>query len=135
MPVPPTPEQIAELAAHLAARGSRVRRPDSYGPRYLQFVRAHWEAFKSAELDQSSSSSSEMARLAREFQTLPPRHNGCSCWCPQERRGYKACAECLRLRAASVRQDVARGVSSRHVIDQGTVPSVVVLDLEAGYAA
>ena len=105
----------------------------AYSYRYLRFARAHWEAFKAAELDQSSSSANEMLRLEGEYRNLPPGHD-CTCWCPQERRGYQACPECRRIRANAVKQDIGPGVLSRRPVETGTVPLVVVLDMEAGYA-
>lgn len=106
-----------------------------YSVRWVRFtlVPLHAEAYQAAYLDQSSSSSHELARLHREYQTLPPRHD-CSCRCPQEARGYPMCSECLRLRASSVKQDIALEMGRSSVPDS-TVPLVLLLDLQMAMSA
>lgn len=115
-----------------------------YRADWIRFVRLplHREAFLSAYLDQSSSSANEIARLRREFDTLPPRHAGwCVGECPSERCGFterecakrrhfhSPCLECRRLRANVQYRDIGveiRGVS----VASSRVPDVNMLDLE-----
>src|SRR5207302_9184871 len=52
-----------------------------YSVRRVRFIRAHMEAYRSAYLNPNRAAAShEMARLEREWKTLPPRH---SCTCPR----------------------------------------------------
>lgn len=110
-------------------------RPPGYSVRWVRFmlVPLHAEAYQAAYLDQSSSSTHELERLRREYQTLPPRHD-CSCRCPQEARGYPPCPECKRLRQASVKQDIALEMGRSGVPDS-TVPMVLLLDLQRAISA
>jgi hypothetical protein len=120
-----------------------------YSRRYLAFVRRHEEEFRTAyEAPSPSTSRSQMARLQREYQTLPPRHL-CSCprvnhWPVCNRSGRCQCpntptyhcAECERASQAILRQDYGAEVSSRRPRSSGSVPGpIVILDMEAGYAA
>lgn len=106
-----------------------------WSKRYTRFVRAHYEAFEAAYLDQSSASRNELARLRREYETLPPRHI-CSCARMDRRTGITAyhCVECRRIGEAIPRQDVGAEIG-RSGVHGSRVPLLVVLDLEAGYAA
>ena len=117
-----------------------------YSSRFIRFVRlsAHAEAFRAAYLDQSSSSRNELARLHREYETLPPRHDGwCPGECPSERCGlteqecgrrrhfHSPCLECRRLRQSVQYVDIGREVDyGGHRVTSGVVPSPMVLDLE-----
>jgi hypothetical protein len=80
-----------------------------YSPRRVQFLLAHREALETAYLNPSgAAASNELARLEREWRTLPPRH---SCSCPRlnKRSGVIEyhCWECRRLGEAIPRQDIA----------------------------
>jgi hypothetical protein len=106
---------------------------DRYSVRQIRFVLVpdHTLAYQAAYLDQSSASSHELERLHREFQTLPPRHD-CSCRCPQERRGYPPCRECLRLRQSAQPIPLEHGRSG---IYDSAVPSPLMLDLHRAISA
>ena len=80
-----------------------------YSVRRVRFIKAHLEAYRSAYLSPNrSAASNEMARLEREYSTLPPRH---SCSCPRlnPRKGIVEyhCMECRRLGEQIPKQDVA----------------------------
>lgn len=106
-----------------------------YSRRFLAFVRAHQEQFESAYVAPSQgTASNELARLQREFQTLPPRH---ICTCPKlNRQGVWAyhCLECRKASEAINRQDFAQEMG-RSTVPGSRVPMVVMLDLEGGMAA
>lgn len=107
---------------------------DGYSARFIRFVRVPWhaEAYRAAYLDQSGSSRNELQRLAREYITLPPRHD-CSCKCPNELRGYPACVECARLRAERVKQDIPAEFG-RSSVPSSVVPMTLLLDLARALA-
>lgn len=120
-----------------------------YSGKRRRFVMAHRPAYVTAHYNPDKrSSQNELARLEREYQTLPPRHF-CWCVCPREGcpewgspshsfdthhckgRPGPPCAECLRLR---------RTVDAEPLIDFGRtgavhapLPGLVeMLDLAAG---
>jgi hypothetical protein len=104
-----------------------------YGVRLVRFILAHREAFESAYLDQSHSSSHELQRFEDEYRTLPPRHN-CSCRCPNEARGWGPCPECRRLaaqRATGRDIPLEMGRSPRVT---APMPSPIMLDLDRAIA-
>lgn len=108
-----------------------------YSARLRRFIMVphHFEAFHAAYLNPDRrSASNELARLAREFQTLPPRHD-CWCWCPREdgARGYPACAECLRLRRDQKPQEAPE--FGRTAAVHAPMPDTTLLDLAAGLLA
>lgn len=108
-----------------------------YSARQRRFIMVphHLEAFRAAFYNPDKrSASNELARLAREFQTLPPRHD-CWCWCPREdgSRGYPACAECLRLRRDQKPQEAPE--FGRTAAVNAPMPDTTLLDLAAGLLA
>lgn len=108
-----------------------------YSARQRRFIRVpqHFEALRTAYLNPDKrSASSELARLRREFQTLPPRHD-CWCICPREdlSRGYPPCAECLRLRRDQKPQEAAEFGHTGAV--HAPMPDTTMLDLMAGLLA
>ena len=108
-----------------------------YSKHFLRFVRAHQEAFLSAYYAPSPQTSShELARLRREYETLPPRHT-CSCPRLNPRTGSMQyhCLECQRAGEPISRQSIPLEPASHRPIQSGTVPLCVVLDMRAGYAA
>jgi hypothetical protein len=107
----------------------------AYSVRRIRFVLAHREGFNAAYLNPDKrSSSSELERLNREYQTLPPRHS-CTCRCPREdlARGYPPCAECRRLRAQVPLQDIGVSIGRTAMVHPPT-PSPLMLDLERAIA-
>lgn len=114
------------MSLHLERAATRQ---PGYSPRFIAFVRhpLHAEAYLAAYYDQSGSSRNELERLSREYQTLPPRHV-CSCRCPNEERGWIACSECKRLRAAAVNQPSAVEIGRSSPVE-APMPLVLELDL------
>ena len=105
-----------------------------YRPGYVRFVRAHQEAFEAAYLDGNGQAArNELERLRREFETLPPLHD-CTCWCPNERRGWPACVECRRIRDRVQYRDIAVEIGRTSPVE-APMPMVTMLDVEGGYAA
>jgi hypothetical protein len=106
------------------------RDQSTYSPRWIAFVRQHEEEYRTAyEAIPQATSRALLERLHREWATLPPRHL-CSCHCPNQARGFPPCRECARLRASSVRDDMAGEVRGTGVVDEGVVPMPLMLDLE-----
>lgn len=108
-----------------------------YSARQRRFIQhpMHFEAFLSAYLNPDKrSASNELARLAREYQTLPPRHD-CWCKCPREdlSRGYPACHLCLALRRDQKSQEPAEFGHTGAV--HPPMPDTTLLDLFAGLLA
>lgn len=108
-----------------------------YSARQRRFLRVplHLQAYLAALYNPDKrAASSELARLAREYQTLPPRHD-CWCICPREdlSRGYPACAECLRLRRDQKPQEAPEFGRTGAV--NAPQPDATMLDLIAGLLA
>lgn len=108
-----------------------------YSARQRRFLRVplHLTAYLAALYNPDKrSASNELARLAREYQTLPPRHD-CWCICPREdlSRGYPACSECLRLRRDQKPQEAAEFGHTGAV--NAPLPDTTMLDLIAGLLA
>lgn len=125
--------------ACLECQGECIHR--KYSKRLLRFVTAHREAFETAYLAGSASSSNEIVRLDAEYRTLPPRHD-CTCWCRYERcdkpeqchrnRHYHyVCAECKRLREQRLQLDIAPEIG-RGLPPGPTMPMILMLDFAAG---
>ncbi len=95
----------------------------------------HMEALVAAHYNPDKrAASNELARFAREYQTLPPRHD-CWCVCPREdlSRGYPACAECQRLRRDQKPQEAPEFGRTSAV--EAPMPDSTMLDLIAGLLA
>lgn len=107
-----------------------------YSRRYIRFVQAHYEAFEAAYLAPSPQTArNELARLNREYQTLPPRHI-CTCARMNYRTGITEyhCLECRRASESLSRWDQPAEFG-RSGVPGSRTPLVVMLDMEAGYAA
>lgn len=114
-----------------------------YSPRRVRFLLTHRESLEAAYLNPSgAAASNELARLEREYQTLPPRHSGwCRGECPSERCGlserdcakrghfHAPCIECRRLRNGVQYQDIGAEFVSRKPAGS-RVPDAAMLDLE-----
>jgi hypothetical protein len=73
-----------------------------YSARRVRFLLAHRESLEAPYLNPSgAAASNELARLDREWRTLPPRHH-CSCPRMNPRTGITEhhCMECRRLAEA-----------------------------------
>lgn len=116
-----------------------------YSPRFVRFARMplHAEAYRAAYLDQSAASSNELARLRREYETLPARHAGwCIGECPAEHcglsmdrcaragHGHGPCQECRRLRDSVQYKDIGVEIGRSGARGEPPMPSVLMLDLE-----
>lgn len=100
----------------------------TYSRRYLRFVEAHREAFDAAYLDGNPQAArNELDRLAREYQTMPPRHV-CTCW-PAH------CAECNRLAQSNVTAPSAVEIGRSSNRGHPPTPNTTMLDINSGYAA
>lgn len=100
----------------------------AYTRQRLRFIRIHQEAYSAAYLSPDpQAASNELERLSREYRTLPPRHD-CSCW-PEH------CRACAALGAQRPRgSDVAVSIGRGSLVN-APCPMVLMLDVEAGYAA
>lgn len=106
-----------------------------YSARQRRFllVPMHLEALISAHYNPDKrAASSELARLAREYQTLPPRHN-CWCVCPNVVHGRASCEQCKELQRNQKPQEPIAMGRTGHV--QAPMPSAQMLDLIAGLLA
>jgi hypothetical protein len=102
-----------------------------YSARRVRFLLAHRESLEAAYLNASgAAASNELARLEREWRTLPPRHH-CSCLRMNPRTGVTEhhCMECRRLAEAIPRQDIGAEFVGRRP-PGSRVPSPAMLDLE-----
>lgn len=105
-------------------------RQPGYSSKWIAFVRQpmHAEAFLAAYYDQSTASRNELLRLHWEWTHLPDGQHICTCWCPNESRGWKACNECFRIRAWINSQPIPEEMGhSSHV--EAPMPLVLELDL------
>jgi hypothetical protein len=103
-----------------------------YSARLVKFVLAHRESYEAAYLNPTGhTASNELARLEREYRTLPPRHS-CSCAHMNQRTGITEyhCLECKRIGEQIPKQDISPEYSSRQPVRTGTVPMSIMLDLE-----
>ena len=107
-----------------------------YSHRYIRFVRYHLVEFTTIYLAPTPSSTRALSeRLGREYATLPPRHIcTCSCSYLRELATGNVCAECQLRRRNAIKQDVAIEIG-RGALIHAPCPLVLMLDLEAGYAA
>ena len=102
----------------------------SYSPRRVRFILAHREAYDAAHFNSNrAAASNELARLEREYRTLPPRHS-CSCPRMNPRTGIvdHHCLECRRLAEEIPKQDVAVEIG-RGTPPGSRVPMPLMLDL------
>ena len=107
-----------------------------YSKHFIRFVRAHREEYETAYLAPTPvSSRAQLERLRREFVNLPPRHV-CTCWCSylRERTTGKVCVICAQRRRHEP-HDAALAEIGRTSPVHPPLPLVIMLDLEAGYAA
>jgi hypothetical protein len=100
----------------------------AYSRRQLRFLRAHREAYETAYLSPDpKSSSNELERLERERKNLPRGHY-CTC-------DPLHCAMCQRLACQRPNgPDVGVEIGRTSLVNAPT-PMVIMLDVEAGYAA
>lgn len=128
----------------------------TYSGKLIRFVRVpdHLAALREAdESSGSRASSAQVARLWREFVTLPPRH-WCSCRCRWKRKGCPAwdapkhnpdhagcagapmpeCLDCRKLRdAAPLAADIGVDVGRTSLVN-APMPSAVLLDVARALA-
>lgn len=105
-----------------------------YTPSMREFwkVPAHQEELATVAYAPSKFTSIELKRRwKRELDRMAYGHNGCMCFCRQEKKGYPPCPECKAFRLSDKTVEEAEIARVKRV--EPPTPDITALDLAAGH--